>query len=77
MNFLDWNHQHRMTTQMNKITEVIEATAGQRGQVVEATHVRKAVSEMRYRVSLIEDACLRPLRMESFALKPMAKGLSR
>ena len=53
------DHQRRMTTQMNKITEVlIEATAWAKEEdkeVVEAAHVRKAVSEMRYRVSLIED----------------------
>lgn len=52
-------HQRRMTTQMNKITEVlVEATAWAKAEgkeVVEASHVRKAISEMRYRVSLIED----------------------
>jgi len=52
-------HQRRMTTQMNKITEVlVEATAWAKAEgkeVVEAADVRKAISEMRYRVSLIED----------------------
>ena len=52
-------HQRRMTTQMNKITEVlVEATAWAKAEgkeVVEASHVRKAISEMRYSVSIIED----------------------
>lgn len=53
------DHKQRMTTQMNKITEVlVEATAWARAEgkeAVEASDVRKAIKEMRYRVSLIED----------------------
>lgn len=53
------DHKQRMTTQMNKITEVlVEATAWARAEgkeLVEASDVRKAIKEMRYRVSLIED----------------------
>ncbi|MBC7322802.1 MAG: AAA family ATPase [Acetomicrobium sp.] len=53
------DHKQRMTTQMNKITEVlVEATAWARvegKELVEASDVRKAIKEMRYRVSLIED----------------------
>lgn len=53
------DHKQRMTTQMNKITEVlVEATAWARAEgkeTVEASDVRKAIKEMRYRVSLIED----------------------
>ncbi|WP_273003224.1 MULTISPECIES: Lon protease family protein [Acetomicrobium] len=57
------DHKQRMTTQMNKITEVlVEATAWARAEgkeLVEASDVKKAIKEMRYRVSLIEDRMFR------------------
>jgi lon-related putative ATP-dependent protease len=66
-------HSGRMSTQFNKITEIIveaSAWAGTEGkEMVDAKHVRKALKEKNFRVNLIEERLKRAFSEETIRIQ--------
>lgn len=66
-------HSGRMSTQFNKITEIIveaSAWAGTEGsEMVEAEHVRKALKEKTFRVNLIEERLQRAFAEKTIGVR--------